>query len=365
MTLFATLVAGLGALLHRVTGRDDILVGTPIAGRTHAATEALLGLFVNTLVLRVRLAGEPSFDELCARVRETCLGAYAHQDLPFERLVQEVAPGRDLGRTPLFQVLFALQSTPGEPLSLPGVEVGLGGLDGASAKFDLSLALAEGSERGLSISAVYDADRFDEGTISRLLDGFVRLLVSGVRAPETPLWQLALLGDEERSRLLVEWNATRADYPRDATIHDLFAEQAGATPEATAVAFGGDRLTYGELDRRANQLAHHLRSRGIVDEAPVGLYATRSLAMVVATLAILKAGGAYLPLDPETPDARLSWMLDDARIAVVVAAERRRRRAGSLSGATLRGSRCRGDADRPRRRRPRSPRPARARTSPT
>ncbi len=254
VTLFMTLVAALGALLYRVTGQDDILLGTPIAGRTHAETEALLGLFVNTLVLRVRLAGEPTFRELCARVRETWPSA----PTPTRDLLLpgawcgKVAPERDLGRNAALPGALRAPERAGESrLALPGLEVeARRGIDeGATRGRILSLALAEGA-RGLSISAVYNADRFDEGTVSRLLDGFVRLLVSGVRAPETPLWKLALLGEQDR-RLLAAWNDTAFAHPRDTLLHERIAEQAARRAGGRGgLLRGHGTLRYGELDAR-------------------------------------------------------------------------------------------------------------------
>jgi amino acid adenylation domain-containing protein/non-ribosomal peptide synthase protein (TIGR01720 family) len=318
-TLFMVLLAALDVLLHRYTGQDDLVVGAPIAGRARAETEGLIGFFVNTLALRADLSGAPTFTELVARVKEACLGAYAHQDVPFERLVQALDPARDPGRTPLFQVAFALQNAPASAVALPGLQRRALGVESVTAKFDLTLALAEGP-RGIAGGFEYAAELFDAATVERMAGHFVALLEAIVAAPSRRIGELDLLGDDERRRLLVAWNATRTEYPREATVHALFAAQAAATPEATAVVFGSERLSYRQLDQRANQLAHTLRARGVGDEVPVGLYARRSLEMVVATLAILKAGGAYVPLDPELPDARLAFLVEDARAAVVVVA---------------------------------------------
>ncbi len=335
-TLFMVLLAALDVLLHRHTGQDDLVVGTPIAGRTRTETEALVGFFVNTLALRADLSGEPTFAELVARVKETCLGAYAHQDLPFERLVQELVPERDLGRSPLFQVAFVLQNagrSGGDEAALPGLRRRAIGAGSATSKFDLTFALQEGP-RGLAGAVEYATDLFDASTIERMAAHYATLLAAIAAGPSRRLHELPLLGDEERRLLLETWNATRTAYPRDATIHALFSAQAAATPEATAVVFGGARLTYSQLARQANQLAHHLGARGVGHESIVALYARRSLEMVVATLAILQAGAAYLPLDPDMPDARLAFMLEDAGVKVVVAA------GASLAGRSLGGEIC-------------------------
>ncbi len=315
VTLFMTLLAALGALLHRLTGQDDVLVGVPVAGRTHAETEALIGLFINTLVMRVRLAGEPSFHDLLGRVRETSLGGYAHQDLPFERLVQEIVPERDLGRSPLFQVLFVLHNTPGQPFSLPGLEVEPTGTEVLAANFDLSLAMREVPE-GLVVSAVYNTDLFDGATVDRLLDGLARLL-RGACAPETKVRELPLLGGDDL-RQLAAWNDTAVPYADGACLHDLFERQVERTPDAVAVSFAGSEITYRELDARANRLAHALVRRGVGPERLVGVCMDRSIELLVAIYGVLKAGGAYVPIDPEYPKDRLAYMLADARPAVIL-----------------------------------------------
>ena len=335
-TLFMTLLAAFDVLLLRWSGQTDLVVGTPIAGRTRVETEGLIGFFVNTLALRAQLDEEATFSELVARVKEACLGAYAHQDMPFERLVQELSPERDLSSSPLFQVLFVLQNTPATPLAPPslkrrGVAGGGVAVESSTAKFDLTLVMFE-SPRGLVASIEYATDLFDAATIERLAASFTVLLAGAAAHPERRLRELPILPADEERRLLVEWTATSTDYPRDASIHALFEAQAARTPEAIALSFGETVLSYGALNRRANKLAHHLRARGVAPEAPVGLYARRSLEMVIATLAILKAGGAYVPLDPEMPDARLEWTVADAQIALVVAA------AASPAGRPLGGA---------------------------
>ena len=322
-TLFMTLLAAFDVLLHRITGQSDLVVGSPIAGRTRVETEPLIGFFLNTLVLRAELSDELSFTELLARVKETCLDAYAHQDLPFERLVQEIAPERDLSRSPIFQVMFILQNTPaGGPAAPTGVKLRGAPVDGGNAKFDLTLGMISRADGGLAGSLEYDTALFDAATIERIL-GYFRLLLEGiVRDPSMPLWQLPLLPAEERARLVVDWNRTEAEFPRDTTVHALFAAQARRTPDAVAVACEGKQLSYRALDEQANQLASYLRRRGVGPEVLVGICTTRSLSLVVAILGVLKAGGAYVPMDPEYPKDRLAFMLEDAGAPVLLTESR-------------------------------------------
>jgi amino acid adenylation domain-containing protein len=316
-TLYMVLLAAFQELLARYTGQEDIVVGTPISGRTRVETEGLIGFFVNTLPLRTDLSGDPTFRELLGRVRTVALGAYAHQEVPFERLVAELRPERSMGRTPLVPVTFVLQNAPPAFLQLPDLKVSqfLVGIE--TAKFDLSLEMWEiqGELQGV---LSYSTDLFDQSTIERLAGHYRTLLAGAVAAPDTPLSKLPLLTPAERHQLLVEWNATEADFPSDATVHELFETQVAASPEAVAVVDAGASLTYRELNRRANRLAHHLRGLGVGPEVVVGLCLERSAAMVVGMLGILKAGGAYLPLDPSYPSARLAFMLDDAGARVLV-----------------------------------------------
>ena len=292
-TPFMVLLAALSAFLHRVTGQDDLVVGAALANRGRAEIEGLLGFFVNALPLRSNLADDPPFSALLARTRTEALGAYDHQDVPFERLVLEVAPRRDLSRSPLFQVMLALQSAPRPALEIEEIHTG-------TSKFDLSLLFEEvsGSFRG---TAEYATDLFDTGTVERLLGGFRRLLQGAIEAPGTRISELPLLSEAERRQVVLEWNRTATDSPREATIHGLFEEQAARRPDAVAVVFGEEALTYGELDLRAGRLARRLRERGVGPETPVGLSAERSADLIVAILGILKAGGAYVPLDPGDP----------------------------------------------------------------
>ncbi|MBI3457316.1 MAG: amino acid adenylation domain-containing protein [Candidatus Rokubacteria bacterium] len=321
VTLFMTLLAGFQALLHRYTGQKDIVVGSPVAARTRTETEGLIGLFVNTLALRADLSGDPTFWELLGRVREVALGAYAHQDLPFEKLVEELNPARDLSRTPVFQVMFQLQNAPLPALALPGLTVSPLKVHSGTAKFDLTLTV-DVRERGLRGVVEHNTDLFDGGTIGRMMGHFQRLLAGLVADPSMRVSRLPLLSDTERRQLLVGWNATEAAYPQDACLHELIEEQAEQAPEAVVVVCEGAELTYGELNRRANQLAHSLRGRGVGPEVLVGICLERSLDMVVGVLGVLKAGGAYVPLDPAHPRERLAFLLEDTRAPVLLTQER-------------------------------------------
>jgi amino acid adenylation domain-containing protein len=322
-TLFATLLAAFQTLLYRYTGQTDITVGTPVAGRTRAETEGLIGLFINTLVMRGRLAGDPTFRELLGRVRETVLEAHAHQDVPFEKLVEEVQPRRDMSHTPLFQVMFILQNTPPAELALPGLQLSQMKVASETAKFDLTLMM---SEQGgdLTASFEYNTDLFDAASIARLGGHFRRLLEAIAADADQRLSALPLLSEEERHQLVFEWNDTAADYPRDKTVHELFEEQAAATPDGTALVFGEESLTYAELNERAERLARRLRALGCGRETLVGVCLERSAEMVVALLGVLKAGAAYLPLDPTYPRDRLAFMLEDAAAHALVVSDRTR-----------------------------------------
>ena len=317
VTLYMTLLAALDVLLHRYTGQDDIVVGTSISNRGHADTERMIGFFINALVLRTQLSRELTFVELLARVRDVCLGAYAHQDMPFERLVQELQPEPDPSRSPLFQVIFTMQNAPVEAIDLAGLELRAVKAASATVKFDLTFVMGE-IPSGLGVSIEYNADLFDASTIERMLGHLGTLLESVAKTPSARLGDLQLLRDEERQRLLGTWNDTAAAFSTDEAIHELFEAQVDATPELPALVAGHDRLTFRELDRRANQLAHHLRGLGVGPESVVGLAVSRSAGMIVGLLGILKAGGAYVPLDPAYPKPRLAEILGEARAAVVV-----------------------------------------------
>ncbi|HVR99578.1 MAG TPA: condensation domain-containing protein, partial [Thermoanaerobaculia bacterium] len=318
-TLFMTLLAALQTLLARYAGQADVTVGTPIAGRNRPNIEGLIGLFVNTLVLRTGLGGDPPFRELLGRVRESALSAYAHQDLPFEKLVEVLQPQRDLSRTPLFQVMYVLQNTPeARILDLPGLRMETVTTERGTAQFDLTLTLEPGGQ-GLVGELEYSLDLFEEPTIRRLAGHLETLLAAVVETPEERLSALPLLGPGERHQLLAEWNDTRADHPLERPIHELFSLQAARTPQAPAVRFESQRLSFGELEERSNRLARRLRRLGVGPESRVGICLERGLELTVALLGVLKAGGAYVPLDPGYPRERLAFMLEDSAARVVVA----------------------------------------------
>ncbi len=316
-TLFMTLLSAFQVLLLRYSGEQDVIVGTPVAGRTRAELEALIGFFVNTLVLRTDLSGDPTFAELIGRAREVCLGAYAHQDIPFERLVEELQPERSLSQTPLFQVMFVLQNAPAETLKTSGLTLHALQARNASTRFDLSLSITE-VEGGMTAALQYNADLFERETIERMGKHFQRLLAGIVSDPTQRISQLPMLTAAERHQLLVEWNETARAYPREKCIHELFEVQTGRTPEAVALSCEEKQVSYRELNERANRLAHHLRGLGVGPEVVVGVCLERSIEMVVAVLGILKAGGAYLPLEPEYPLERRRWMLEDAGVRLVL-----------------------------------------------
>lgn len=319
-TLFMVLLAAYQVLLHRYSGEEDIVVGSPIAGRCLAETESLIGLFVNALALRVDLSGNPSFRELLARVKEVALGAYANQDLPFETLVKEVQPDRTLARNPLFQVMFVLQSESIPTLELPGLTVSHVQVENVVANFDLTLDAVERNGQ-LECLLESNADLFDDDRITRLLGHFENLLQGIVSKPQTRISELPLLGEAERHQLLVEWNDTRTDYPAQSSVQALFEEQAKATPDANALMSGDEIVTYRELNRRANQMAHYLIAQGVRAEDRVGICLDRSPALIIAVLGILKAGGAYVPLDPGYPGSRLAFMLEDAAVTLLLTEE--------------------------------------------
>ncbi len=319
-TLYMVLLAGFQALLGRWSGQDDVVLGSPIAGRTHRQTEGLIGFFVNNLVLRANVEGGQSFRELLAQVRRASLEAYAHQDVPFEKLVAELAPARDLSRQPIFQTSFTFHTQPqGEWKALGLKFQAARGLEHLSSTYDLSLHLRE-TPTGLVGGFEYATDLFEASTITRLAGYLERLLEQAAAEPDRRIGTLDLLGSEEREQVLTAWNRTEAAYPRQASLHGLFSEQAGRTPLAPAVIFEDQTLSYAELEARSNRLAHHLRGLGVGPEVVVGICLERSAEMVVGLLAILKAGGAYLPLDPDYPPERLAFMLADAGAPVVMTA---------------------------------------------
>ncbi|HSF43077.1 MAG TPA: amino acid adenylation domain-containing protein, partial [Thermoanaerobaculia bacterium] len=312
-TLFMTLLAGVQTLLSRLSGQEDVSVGTPIAGRNRLETEGLLGFFVNTLVLRGRLADRPTFADLLARARETALGAYAHQDVPFELLVEELQPDRALSHAPLFQVIFALQNTPAAGLELPGLTLESLDLQPGSARIDLSLEMVETPE-GLVGWAEHSTDLFDEATIERWTGHLRTLLAAACAEPGTRVSELPLLSEAERQQI-AEWSGARGE-ESEVLVHRLFEEQARRDPARIALVDGDRELTYGELDAAAERLAERLR--GIGAETRVGVKIPRSAEMVIAFLGILKAGGAYVPLDPGYPAERLAAMVGEAGVGVIL-----------------------------------------------
>ncbi len=319
-TLFMVLLAGWDALLARYADTDDVVVGTPVAGRTRAELEGLVGLFVNTLALRADLSGNPSFRELLWRVRGGTLRDLANQELPFERVVEALGPGRSRSHNPLFQVMFVLRGAPGEVPAFGPLRARPETLRADVAKFDLTLSLGE-ADGGLRGFVEYGTELFDRATVARMAGHFRLLLDAALRDPGLPLRSLPLM-DPEEERQVLEWESGGAAEAAPACVHQLFEAQAARTPDAEALVCGGERLTYAGLDRRADQLAHHLRARGVGPEARVGVCLERGPELVVALLATLKAGGAYVPLDPAYPAERLAYMLEDAGAAVVVAQAR-------------------------------------------
>jgi amino acid adenylation domain-containing protein len=319
-TLFMTLLAAFDLLLCRYAGQEQVLVGSPIANRNRSETEGLIGFFVNTLVLRGDMRGNPSFRELLRRVREMALGAYAHQDLPFEKLVEELEPERDMSRSPLFQVTFTWQNAPGEALELEGLSLSGVESPGDTAKYELMLILEE--RGGVIVGGLeYNPDLYAAASIGRLVASYERVLQAVVADAEQRVLEVELLSAAERQQIVAGWNETRREYGGAVTIHRMFAAQAARSGEAVALVFEGERLTYAELDRRSNQLAHHLISLGVTPDSLVAVCLDRSVELFVALLGILKAGAAYLPLDPSYPLARLSFMLADAGSPLLLTTE--------------------------------------------
>jgi len=326
VTLFMTLLAAFKVLLHRYSHQDDIVVGTPIANRNRAEIEGLIGFFVNTLVLRTNLEDNPSFKELLQRVKQVTLGAYSNQDLPFEQLVEELKPERHLNRNPLFDVMFTLQNAPKSELTLPELTLSSIKEESPTAIFDLSLDMFESAFR-LEGVLEYSTDLFEPTTMKRFAGHFQALLEAIVAQPETVLSELSLLTAKEKNQLLVEWNNTQVKYPQDQCIHQLFEEQVAKTPDAVAIVFENQQLTYQELNTRANQLAHYIKQNvlGSVNSSPeilIGICVERSLEMVIGLIAILKAGGAYIPLDPNYPEQRLSFILEQANVSLLLSEQK-------------------------------------------
>ncbi|MEH2430772.1 MAG: amino acid adenylation domain-containing protein [Nostoc sp.] len=325
VTLFMTMLAAFQTLLYRYTQQEDIAVGSPIANRNLSELEGLIGFFVNSLVLRTDFSGKVTFRELLNRVREVTLEAYSHQDLPFEKLVEELHPERDLSYHPFFQVVFSLQNTPIETLELSGLTLSLFEFDSKTAKLDLEFHLWQDLE-SLKGQMVYSTDLFDDKTITRMLGHFQTLLESIVANPGQRISDLSLLTVQERQELLIDWNDTQRAYPENKCFHQLFEAQVEKTPDAialnarsaNALVFDDEQLSYKELNIRSNQLAHYLKKLGVVPDVLVGICVERSPEAIVALLGILKAGGAYLPLDPSLPQERLNFMLEDAQVSILL-----------------------------------------------
>ena len=338
VTLFMTLLAGLEVLLQRLTHQDEFCVGSGIANRRWPETENMIGMLVNTIALRADLSGNPTFPELVGRVRKATLEAYTHQDLPFDKLVDALQRHRDLSRNALFQIMFNFHDAPLPELTLPGLKIDLVEVvSNGSAKFDLNVIVIPRSEQrigsgtktgasGITLIWEYSTDLFDDETILRFETYYRKLLESVVAQPDQRVADLSLLTEAERRKLLTDWKGSRTDFPKDACIHELFAQQAERTPDATAVVFEDYELSYGELNRRANQLGHYLKQRGVGPDVLVGICVERSIEMLVGLLGILKAGGAYVPLDPCYPAERLAMMLQDARVSVLVTQEKFRKK---------------------------------------
>lgn len=316
-TLFMTTLAAFSTLLHRYSRQEDILIGSPIAGRNRAELENLIGFFVNTMVLRSDLSGDPTFLELLKRTREVALGAYAHQDMPFEKLVEEIQPERNLDRQAIFQVMFVLHNAPRTALEIAGLTIDAMRVHNGTSKFDLLFSIRE-EEEGLRCVMEYSTDLFDDATITRMMAQFQTLLQGIVADPEQRISDLPLLTDAEELQLLSQWNETRANYPHDHLLHELFEAQVERTPDDVAASFRNEQLTYHELNAKANRLAHYLRAQGVGPEKRVAICMKRSLEMVCAVLGVLKSGGAYVALDAAYPPERLAYMLEDADVVIVL-----------------------------------------------
>jgi amino acid adenylation domain-containing protein len=317
VTLFMTLLAGFQTLLFRYSGQEDIVIGSPTANRTRTETENLIGFFINMLVLRADLSGNPTFRELLQRVQTSALSAYEHQDIPFEKLVAELRPARLMSQSPLFQVVFHLRNVPERTAEFSNLQMEVLKYDSGTAQLDLGFSLRETAD-GLEVEVEYNTDLFDAGTIERMLGHFQTLLEGVAANPEQRISELPLLTEAEKHQLLVEWNDTKTDYPKDKCIHELFETQVERTPDAIALAFEDQQLTYHELNNRANQLAHYLQTLGVGPAVLVGICVERSMEMIVGLLGILKAGGAYVPLDPTYPKERLGFMLEDTHVGIVL-----------------------------------------------
>lgn len=321
VTLFMLLLAVFKALLYRYTGQEEIVVGTPIAGRNRSELEGLIGFFVNTLVLRTGVSGSMTFGELLGQVREVALGGYSHQDVPFEKLVEELKPERSLSHTPLFQVMFSLQNVQPDELEFSELALTPMPAESGTEQFDLFLSFDETSE-GLEGLWSYNLDLFEASTIARLLKQYERLLASAIENPDLRVSDLPILSNEERRCILVDWNDTRAEYPADSCIHQLFERQVALTPQGVALQWENKQWSYDDLNCRANRLAHYLIKLSVGREVRVAIFMDRSLEMIVGLLAVLKAGGVYVPIDPDLPRDRVTFILQDSEAAIVLTQKR-------------------------------------------
>lgn len=316
-TLFMVMLAAFNVLLYRYTGQEEITFGTPVAGRNRSEVEGLIGLFVNTIVMMTDMSGKPTFRELLNRVQETALDAYTHQDIPFEKLVEELAPVRDLSRTPLFQVFFNHLRWEDSHAEMPGLQVeAVGGIERESM-FDLTLDVWEHGD-DIRLNALYNIDLFDSATIERMLKHYITLLSSAVKNPDQRIAEISVLNAEEENKIIVDWNKTHGEYAKDLSVSRLFEKRAVHTPDAVAILFKSEKLSYGELNRRANQVAHYLRSVGVVPETFVGIYMDRSIEMLIGLIGIMKSGAAYLPLDPAFPADRIGFMIEDSGTSLII-----------------------------------------------
>jgi amino acid adenylation domain-containing protein len=319
VTMLTVLFTAFQAVLSRYTGQDDVVVGSVFSGRTRSEIEPLIGFFSNSLVLRGDVSGDPTFAELLARTHDGIMGAHFHQDLPFGKLVDALAPARDPSRNPLFQISFTLQNSLVESVSLGELEVEFVPLTVGTSRFDFAFQLTELAPHGFKVWIEYSTELFDRERMQRLTQHYETLLTAVAKDPGLRLSQLDLLGEDERRRTLVDWNATRRDYPTEhSLLHELFEEHADVRPEHPAARFAGIDTSYGELNASANQLAHRLRSHGVGPDTIVAMLVERGPALPVSQLGILKAGGAYLPLDPTHPDNRIAFLIADAAAPVVV-----------------------------------------------
>ncbi|OBQ21043.1 MAG: non-ribosomal peptide synthetase [Anabaena sp. WA113] len=320
-TLFMTMLAAFVILLYRCSGQDDILIGSPMAGRNRQEIQSLIGYFVNTVVLRTKLTGNPNFREILNQVRQVATDAHNYQDIPYNQVVEALNPQRNLSYNPVFQILFDLQHSLTDKLQLPGLTLQPFLGEHSTSKFDLSLII---EDRGTELIGAweYSSDLFTQEAISRITENFQTLLNGIVNNPETPINQLPIISAFEQQQILEKWNNTQQDYPESFCIHELFTQQVIKTPDAIAVKFGNQQLTYTQLNQKANQLANYLQNCGVTSEVLVGLYLERSLDILIAILAILKAGGAYLPLDPKYPQTRLTDILNDSQVSIILTQEK-------------------------------------------